>query len=428
MQEFIANSYFRWMDKAWDYARTLFALLVAVELAWSTIVWALEKTDLQSLTAALIRKLMWIGFFGLLILWGPYLIGAFMGSFDQAGTEIANEVPGGLYRGGESTKAGPSTLTSELGTQMSPVGFVKDGLFIFRKITGYSFTQASETSGLHLQEIVAMTIATVYIIVAAMLFVFQTEAMFVLSVGLIFLGAGGSKFTEQFVTRYLTYAIGVGIKVFVFVTMLAMLSPHLRKTVAALMLVPEGQTVDLTTAMPLFAQSIMLAVLVRTIPSIAASFATNIGTTEAGISAAAGAQQMRSAYSQGGAWKASGGQTSASNTSGSTGLATSTAVSPTSTSALQAQQVAGTPQSAPPRLPAAAQPAAAIPSSVPGASQQVSPPSMFPTGSSLDSGDSYGGASSPPMGGSAARSSTVQTSTRPQEQRGATPVASRSGE
>ena len=49
------------MTNVWPYANTLFGLLAVIEFAWSAAVMILEKSDLQSWTAALVRKIMWIG-------------------------------------------------------------------------------------------------------------------------------------------------------------------------------------------------------------------------------------------------------------------------------------------------------------------------------------------------------------------------------
>ena len=57
-----------WITNIWPYANTLFALLATIEFAWSAAVMALEKTDLQSWTSALIRKIMWLGAFYALLL------------------------------------------------------------------------------------------------------------------------------------------------------------------------------------------------------------------------------------------------------------------------------------------------------------------------------------------------------------------------
>lgn len=62
------NQRITWATNVWVYANALFGILAVIEFAWSAAVMLLEKSDLQSWTAALVRKVMWIGaFYALLI-------------------------------------------------------------------------------------------------------------------------------------------------------------------------------------------------------------------------------------------------------------------------------------------------------------------------------------------------------------------------
>ena len=57
LQQF-RNQRVLWTTNIWDYANALFGILAVIEFAWSAAVMLLEKTDLQSWTSALIRKLI----------------------------------------------------------------------------------------------------------------------------------------------------------------------------------------------------------------------------------------------------------------------------------------------------------------------------------------------------------------------------------
>ena len=57
------NNRILWMTNVFTYANTLFGILAVIEFAWSAAVMLLEKSDFQTWTSALIRKLMWIGAF-----------------------------------------------------------------------------------------------------------------------------------------------------------------------------------------------------------------------------------------------------------------------------------------------------------------------------------------------------------------------------
>ena len=83
----------QWFAAVQGPAQTLFGLLAVIEFAWSAAVLALERTDLQSWTAGLIRKLMWIGAFYALLVFGPTWIPAIVDSFTQLGQRPAASVP-----------------------------------------------------------------------------------------------------------------------------------------------------------------------------------------------------------------------------------------------------------------------------------------------------------------------------------------------
>ena len=83
------NQRIQWTTNVWVYANTLFGILAVIEFAWSAAVMLLEKSDLQSWTSALIRKLMWIGAFYALLLNGRIWIPAIIDSFTQIGQNAA---------------------------------------------------------------------------------------------------------------------------------------------------------------------------------------------------------------------------------------------------------------------------------------------------------------------------------------------------
>jgi type IV secretion system protein TrbL len=78
-----------WMTNIWAYANRLFGILALIELAWSLIVLALEKSDFQSWASAFIKKVMWIGVFYTLLINGRQWIPAIIDSFSQIGSKAA---------------------------------------------------------------------------------------------------------------------------------------------------------------------------------------------------------------------------------------------------------------------------------------------------------------------------------------------------
>src|SRR5207237_8644260 len=59
-----------WITKLLAAAQRLFFLLAGIEVAWSFTLLAIEKADFQALTATIVRKIMWIGIFYAILLYG----------------------------------------------------------------------------------------------------------------------------------------------------------------------------------------------------------------------------------------------------------------------------------------------------------------------------------------------------------------------
>src|ERR1700720_369894 len=59
-----------WITKLLGAAQRLFFLLAGIEVAWSFTLLAIEKADFQALTATIVRKIMWIGIFYAILLYG----------------------------------------------------------------------------------------------------------------------------------------------------------------------------------------------------------------------------------------------------------------------------------------------------------------------------------------------------------------------
>ena len=78
-----------WTTNVWVYANNLFGILALIEFTWSAAVMLLEKSDLQTWTAALVRKIMWIGAFYALLINGRFWIPAIIDSFTQMGAGAA---------------------------------------------------------------------------------------------------------------------------------------------------------------------------------------------------------------------------------------------------------------------------------------------------------------------------------------------------
>src|SRR6202163_4712373 len=59
-----------WITKLLGAAQRLFFLLAGIEVTWAFTLLAIEKADFQALTATIVRKIMWIGIFYAILLYG----------------------------------------------------------------------------------------------------------------------------------------------------------------------------------------------------------------------------------------------------------------------------------------------------------------------------------------------------------------------
>lgn len=180
-----------WFTAVWPFANTLFGLLATIEFAWSAAVMLLEKSDMQSWTAALIRKLMWLGAFYALLIYGRDWIPAITDSFEligQTASGVGPMAPSDVFSRGIDI-AGALMATSSSAAFFTNLGTSLAMIFT-GLITALSFIAIT------VQFVVAMVES--YIIVAA---------------GFIFVGFGGSRWTAPYVERYIGLGVSTGVKI-----------------------------------------------------------------------------------------------------------------------------------------------------------------------------------------------------------------------
>src|ERR1700674_2176155 len=188
----------QWVSKLLGAAQRLFVLLAGIEVIWSFTLLALEKADFQLLTAAIIRKIMWIGIVYALLLYGVTPDGggwipAILNSFQLLG-QTASAV-GPL---GPSAIVGFGVNTSvDLLSAASDAGFLTD--------MGTALTLV----------FCAVVIFIAYLAVAIQFVVALVESYLVIGGGVILLGFGGSRWTAPYVERYLAYSVSVGLRILI---------------------------------------------------------------------------------------------------------------------------------------------------------------------------------------------------------------------
>lgn len=182
-----------WLNTAAGYAHRLFGILALIEFAWTAAILVLEKTDLQGWTAALIRKMMFVGAFFALLSFGADWIPRIINSF-----QIIGQTASGL----------PS---------LAPTDVLVRGL----NIAGNLLSGAASSGWLgNFGSALALVFAALLAFLAFLgltvqLVVTLVESYLVVGAGFIFLGFGGSRWTAPYVERYISLAVSTGVKVMV---------------------------------------------------------------------------------------------------------------------------------------------------------------------------------------------------------------------
>jgi type IV secretion system protein TrbL len=141
----------------------------------------LEKSDMQSWTSALVRKLMWLGAFYALLIYGRFWIPAIIDSFELIGQQAAGTGP------------------------LAPSDVFTRGIDIAGALMATSSAAAFFTNlGTSLAMIVTGIItALAFIAITVQFVVAMVESYIIVAAGFIFVGFGGSRWTAPYVERYI---------------------------------------------------------------------------------------------------------------------------------------------------------------------------------------------------------------------------------
>src|SRR5438552_9521976 len=188
----------QWVSKLLGAAQRLFVLLAGIEVIWSFTLLALEKADFQLLTAAIIRKIMWIGIFYALLLYGVTPDGggwipAILNSFQLLGQNASSVGP-----------LGPSAIVGfGVNTAVDLLSAASDAGFLTNM--GNALTLV----------FCAVVIFIAYLAIAIQFVVALVESYLVIGGACILLGFGGSRWTAPYVERSLAYSVSVGLKILI---------------------------------------------------------------------------------------------------------------------------------------------------------------------------------------------------------------------
>lgn len=186
LQDEIANAARDWEVTVSNAARSLFWILASIEIGLAAIWLALQAPSLQEWFAELVRRIMFVGFFALVLDRGPDFAKAIVDSLFQIGAAGGNASPADIFNAGLVVA----------GKMAEKIQF---GLF--------------EDNALGVSAAIATIVVVICFSLVAAIFVSIMAEMYIgLLAGMIMLGLGGSSFTKDFAVRYLVYAFSVGMK------------------------------------------------------------------------------------------------------------------------------------------------------------------------------------------------------------------------
>jgi type IV secretion system protein TrbL len=258
-----SNATVGWYSYLFPIASHLFAMLAIIELAWSGLWWMVEKSEMTSLWAELLKKIVVIGFFYFIMLnaqtWLPAIIRSFM--MIGAGASHLSALD-------------PSSLLSQGISIASTV-------FIPLEKAGLLNTNLGEWI---VAGISSLIILISFAVIAGLLVVTLVESYMVVGAGVLMLGFSSSRWTMQYSINYLTYAISVGVKLFVLYLVVGVGS-----TIAATwgdLILTEGFK-NLSPYFEVLGSSIVFAFIAFSIPAKASSLVS--GSSHSSVGALVGA-------------------------------------------------------------------------------------------------------------------------------------------
>ena len=239
-------------------ATTLFWSLAFFEISYTGINTLLnEGTDARAFISALTRRVLFIGFFWNILAYSDTWCKAIVDSFRQIGAD-ANVESGGL-------------------TNISPSEIFDTGLDLGIKIAGSaSALSPVDSIGLVFSSLVVFICLA---LISAFLLVALVEMYIALNAGILILGFGATRFTNDYALKFLAYVVSVGVKLFIMQLLVGIGENFIREM--------AGNVGELTYAQILIVigASIVLMILVKTIPDIlqgvinGANFSTGGGSS-----------------------------------------------------------------------------------------------------------------------------------------------------
>jgi len=250
-----------WTGTLYGYATRLFWLLVGIQFVWTFFPLVFKQADFAEIISEVVRFILVTGFFLALLMFSKGWTGAIIDSFQELGFVT-------LERG----KYGIDEVSALRGRALHPGT-------VFGEAIQIAYSISSATSGLgntqgqsgQIAFYASLTLVTCFVFIAGFMSLALIESWLVINVSVLFMGLGGSEWTRHYARQMLTYALSVGVKLFVMTLIIGLImsvAENWKKAIEATETVPEAA---MWTLMGL---SILAAFFVKTIPDLVQSLIT----------------------------------------------------------------------------------------------------------------------------------------------------------
>ena len=248
-----SNTASTWSQTILSYARYLFWSLALISMVWTYGLMSLRRADIQEFMAETVRFLVVVGFFYWILDNGPAIATAIIDSMRQLAAKA-----------------------SGIDTHISPSDIIDVGFDIVSKAIDNSslWSPAATTVGL----IVAGVILVVLALVSINMLIILITAWILTYGGIILLGFGGGRWTQDIAIQYYKTVLGIALQAFAMILIIGIGKSFVDQYYAAM-----AKDILLKEMFVMLIVAILLLVLINKIPPVLAGIVSGGGGGSGGI-------------------------------------------------------------------------------------------------------------------------------------------------
>jgi type IV secretion system protein TrbL len=257
----------QWLPILWNYANDLFLVLATIEIGLAALLWVVQREGVENIGAGLLRKFLWLGLMFAILFHADTWIPAIFRSFMMAGQHAAGIEtldPGEVFTAGLGIGLKMLWNMAGWGLFLNPIGVI---------------------SGL----IATMLVIFAFGIIAIEMAVTLVKSYILTGAGVFMLGFAAFRGTSSISERYLSFTIGVGLKLFVIYLLVGagtLLAPMWAE------MINETTMLDYKVPFTVAFAALMYAAIAIQIPSLAGALAS--GSVSLGFTDVLGAAYIAS--------------------------------------------------------------------------------------------------------------------------------------